>query len=137
MFCCLMDLIASRPNANQRLGITVKSRTRTSKKETESVYIFREGDRDKLDAACKAFGCEAWIAVYVECADKADLFLTSLDHYDRRYRSKQERVIDAWKMTEEQKLKYRRDPMVRHIGIEFKAENWWPAATEPGTTGKG
>lgn len=116
-----MDLIAYRPDAKQRLGISVKARTRILGKDTESVYVFREGDQKKLEAACKAFDCEAWIAVYVECADRADLFLTSLKNYKKKYRSKEKRVIDAWKMTAEQKLVYWRDRKVKHIGIEFKA----------------
>lgn len=122
-----MDLIAYRASPKQRLGITVKTRIKILGKEAESVYVFREAnqDREKLLAACKAFECEPWIAVYVECADTADLFLTSLANYNKKYRSKEKRLIDAWKMTAEQKLAYRRDRNVKHIGIEFKAQNWW------------
>jgi Holliday junction resolvase len=122
-----MDVIAYQPSTKLRLGITVKSRTRVSVKESESVYIFREktNDRKKLLNACEAFGCVPWIAVYVERDDGADLFITSLANYDRKYRSKEKRAVDAWTMTGIQKAKYAQDREVRHIGIEFKAKHWW------------
>jgi Holliday junction resolvase-like predicted endonuclease len=45
-----MDLIAYDPTTRRRLGITVKSRTRDSGKETASVNIFKDKhqDREKL-----------------------------------------------------------------------------------------
>lgn len=111
------------PEKKLRLGITVKSRTRISGTESSSVYIFREktNDRRKLLDACKAFECVPWIAVYVECDEDADLFLTSLANYDKKYRSKEKRAVDAWIMTGIQKAKYALDREVRHMGIEFKA----------------
>ncbi len=118
-----MDVIAYYPKKKLRLGITVKSRTRISGTESTSVYIFREktNDRRKLLDACKAFECVPWIAVYVECDEDADLFLTSLANYDKKYRSKEKRAVDAWIMTGIQKAKYALDREVRHMGIEFKA----------------
>ena len=77
-----LDLIAYHPRRDQRLGITVKARTRLPGTEKGSVYLFREAkndhersDRQKLLDACKAFSCEPWIAVYAECDAHADLFL--------------------------------------------------------------
>jgi Holliday junction resolvase len=132
-----MDVIAYHPKTKVRLGITVKSRTRSSGKETGSVYIFREGDRQKLLDACEAFGCSPWIAVYAEYDEGADLFLTSLANYEKKYRSKEKRAVDAWTMTALQKAKYSVDREVRHIGIEFKAKNWWAVASmaEPSKLG--
>jgi hypothetical protein len=123
-----MDVIAYHPKTKQRLGITIKSRTRILGKENESLYIFRKKNRDrqKLKAACEAFGCTPWIAVYFEYDDGADLFLTSLENYDKKYRLK-ERLQDAWKMTKNHKREYGIDREVRHIRIEFKATNWWAA----------
>src|SRR5260370_31768055 len=96
-----MDVIAYHPKTKHRLGITIKSRTRIFGKETGSVYIFRESSRDrqKLLDACEAFGCTPWIAVYAEYDEGADLFLTSLANYDKKYKLKEIRAVDAWKMT--------------------------------------
>jgi hypothetical protein len=121
-----IDVIAYNRRTRQRLGVTVKSRTRSPGTETGSVYLLREAksDRQKLGDACTAFGCDPWIAVYVECKNRADLFLTSLANYDKRYKVRG-KAVDGWAMTEKHTTEYAADPEVKHIRIEFKAENWW------------
>lgn len=123
-----IDIIAYNPRAKQRLGITVKSRTRNMGKEEEPVNLFSyqkgETDRQKLLDACEAFACEPWIAVYVETLNFADIYLTSLKNYDEKYRGKKEKAIDDWKMGKKYKEQYRSDPYVKHIRIEFHATNW-------------
>jgi len=129
-----IDVIAYSPSAGRRYGITVKSRTRTSGKESESVYVFRKDDRKKLLDACKAFGCEPWIAVYVESEHAADLYLTGLANYDSKYRAGGDSAIDAWGMTPTQMQGYIADTEVRHIHVAFKDENWWRLVGEEGGT---
>ena len=77
-----LDVVSFNPSTDRRLGITVKSRTRNVGTEATHVNIFsyREGknDRQRLVEACRSFGCEPWIAVYVETQCSADLYLTSL-----------------------------------------------------------
>lgn len=123
-----LDLIAYNPRTGHRLGITVKSRTRGIGKETDSVNVFfnrkKPNDRDKLVAACKAFACDPWVAVYVETASSADLYLLSLAHFDRAYCPNKSCAIDAWKMGEKQRHNYDLDKDVQHIRVEFKALNW-------------
>ena len=121
-----IDIIAYNPSTNQRLGITVKSRTRNIGKERTGVNVFlsRKEDRRKSLDACKAFACEPWIAIYVETADFADVYLTSLENYDNKYRGQEGRAIDSWKMREKDKQRYAEDPSVKHIRIKFYATNW-------------
>ena len=121
-----IDIIAYNPFINQRLGITVKSRTRNIGKEGTGVNVFlsRKEDRRKLLDACKAFACEPWIAIYVETADFADVYLTSLENYDNKYCGQEGRAIDSWKMREKAKQRYAEDPSVKHIRIKFYATNW-------------
>ena len=120
--------MAYNPLTKQRLGITVKSRTRTLGTEETSVNIFSyrkaKNDRQKLLDACKVFACEPWIAVYVETSESADLYLTSLKNYDDKYRGGEGKAIDTWKMTKKHKARYEEDPDVKHIRIEFHAKNW-------------
>jgi hypothetical protein len=122
-----LDIIAYRRKTG-RLGITVKSRTRGTGKEAKSVNVFFNrkgaGDRAKLRAACKAFDCEPWVAVYVETARSADLYLMSLKHYDQTYCPNKSCAIDAWKMGEKHKRAYDGDKNVQHICVEFRATNW-------------
>lgn len=121
-----IDIVAYNPSTKRRLGITVKSRTRDIGKEEDAVYIYKKkNDRQKLLDACKAFACEPWIAVYVETADFADVYLTSLENYDAQYRGKEGKAIDDWKMRKKDKERYEKDPDVKHIRIKFHATNWW------------
>jgi hypothetical protein len=124
-----IDVVAYHPKAKQRYGITVKTRTRTRTHGTEtvSVNVFskRREDRKKVQSACEAFGCEPWIAVYVESECAADLFLTSLVNYDSKYRARDDGEIDAWKMTDKQILVYAADAEIRHIHVAFADKNWW------------
>lgn len=121
-----IDIIACPPKSGQRMGISVKSRTRRSGSEVESVNLFFSAkmDRERLKKACEAFGCEPWIAVYVETADDANLYLLSLAHYDKHYRGKTKRKIDDWKMTSVIKREYATDPEVHHIRITFDRIRW-------------
>ena len=132
-----IDIIAYNPLTQQRLGITVKSRTRTPGKEDDSVNIFfnRKNDRQKVEKACKAFECEPWIAVYVETTKFADVYLTSLENYDQKYRGSEERVIDNWKMKDKDREKYEADCGVNHIRIEFHVANWWQSKEEDDVVG--
>jgi Holliday junction resolvase len=118
------DVVAYNPTVEQRYGITVKARTRMPRTEAESVYVFRHEDRKKMLSACKAFGCEPWIAIYVESECAADLYLTSLANYDSEYRVRG-RKTESWKMTSKQLRGYTADAEVKHIHVVFSDENWW------------
>lgn len=65
-----LDVIAFDKSSKRRLGITVKSRTRSEGKESDSVNVFShqkgKDDRKKMLDACEAFNCEPWVAVYSE-----------------------------------------------------------------------
>lgn len=117
-----IDVIARDPESKNLLGITVKTRLRTKGKAT-SVALFKGNDRDKVNVVCKAFNCQPWLAVYVECEDTADLYLTSLKHYDKHYRRKGLKK-EAWYMTADDRRKYNRDQFVKHVAITFDHLGW-------------
>ncbi len=121
-----IDLIAFDPKSKQRMGITVKSRTR-DQRETESVNVFsnRKNDREKVQSVCRAFGCEPWIAVYVETKASADLFMTTLANYDANYRTVEGKAIDDWKMSPHWLAVYEKDSKVIHLHMTFRAVNWF------------
>jgi hypothetical protein len=123
-----LDVIAYNPKTERRLGITVKSRTRNVGKETEHVNImsYRQGkeDRKKLLDACQTFASEPWIAIYVETHDYADLFLTSLENYDKKYAGKEGRVYDTWNMSPKHLAIYESDKEVKHIRANFDRKRW-------------
>jgi len=121
-----IDIIAYNPITQQRIGITVKSRTR-EQRVTESVNIFnnRKNDREKVESACMAFGCDPWLAVYVETEGYADLFLTSLANYDEKCRTAEGKTVDDWKMSKRWLEHYEEDPEVMHLHISFEARKWF------------
>ncbi len=81
-----------------------------------------------MNEACKAFGCEPWIAVYVETSSGADVFLTSLKNFDEKYRGGKRLAVDTWKMGDKNKDAYGQDTAVKHIGIRFDLTTWnWRA----------
>jgi hypothetical protein len=126
-----IDILAYHKMNNVRLGISVKSRTRTPGKEYNPVNIMFESKSDKQNIieACEAFNCEPWIAVYVEAGQGADLFFTSLEHYLKTYGPQPRRIHD-WKMKDKHREIYDKDPNVKHIAIQFRATNWWDEELE-------
>ncbi len=119
-----IDLVAYDPRDKKRLGITVKSRTRLPGTETTIVNVFRRDERAKLTDACEAFACEPWIGIYVETRQAADLYLSSLKHYEAAYGSAAT-VIAGFQMTDKLRQKYSSDLQVKHVHIEFSSQNWF------------
>jgi hypothetical protein len=125
-----IDLVAFNPKTKDRLGITVKSRTRDiTSKDSGAINLFysKKNDRRKLKNACDTFGSEAWIAVYVETLHSADLYLTSLENYDSKYRGIEGRVLDTWGMSAKHKDLYEADTEVKHMHADFREFNWFPS----------
>ena len=79
-----IDLIARRPDSDERLGISVKSRSRNEGTETTGINLLRKED-DKIRAACEAFGCIPYVAVVADLGSVVLAFLLSLDHARRAY----------------------------------------------------
>ncbi len=123
-----IDVIAYHSKTGKRIGITVKSRTRNVGSETTQVNLlsYRKGknDRQRVIDACTAFGCEPWIAVYVETAEYSELFLTSLENYDRKYRISEGRTLDTWKMIPKYKELYLADKEVKYIHTDYHGDAW-------------
>lgn len=115
-----LDIIAYNVTTKERLGISVKSRTRNEGKEREAVNVFfyRNGkdDRQKLMTSCDSFACKPWIAVYVESVSGADLYLVDLETFDKYCGGK---AIEKWKMDEASKKRYAEDPKVKHLNIKL------------------
>lgn len=120
-----IDIIAYHPRLNKRLGISVKSRTRKHGREISHVNLYSDNDREKILAACVAFGCEPWIAIYVETSLEANLFLTSLDYFENQLVSNPGKKVKDWKMRPSYFEKYSSDPNVHHIKLSFSVLNWF------------
>ena len=123
-----IDIVAYDPRTKARIGITVKSRTRSPDRESSSVTLlsYRKAtdDRVRVMDACKAFDAEPWLGVYVETTQYAEVYLTSLSNYDAKYRGSASRAIDDWKMTPKHRQSYAQDADVKHIHMDFSVVSW-------------
>ncbi len=137
-----VDIVAYHPQSKRRFGVTVKSRTRITRLESSPVNLFSyqkgNNDRQKLINACEAFACEPWIAIYIEASMFAELYLTSLKNYDKKFRGKEGKKLEDWKMTDHYRKMYEADPDVLHIRFNFDFHKWnWGCKIKgkPETTG--
>ena len=117
-----IDIIASNLDTGERMGISVKSRSR--KEGTEQDYVSIPGDNfHKAKAACKAFGCEPYFAIVVDAAGLVRVFIlpmtTLLKHAPKGKRAA------SWKMTRNDLVKYAEDPDVKTFECRSETTRWW------------
>ncbi len=125
-----IDLIAAHPDGDGRLGISVKSRNRQDPKTANShINIMEdlEKDLEKICSACKAFGCEPYIAVVVDKDTEGDEkkiygFMTSVKHFLKMHRPNTKTL--TWKMKDKDLESYRRDDKVRMFECDYKSGGW-------------
>ncbi len=59
-----IDIIATKPGSNKRIGISVKARTRENGQQFDTVDI-KSGDLKLAQQACDDFGCVPYFAIAV------------------------------------------------------------------------
>lgn len=117
-----IDIIARNPETDELMGISVKSRTRNSGKEQDNVSI-RNDNFTKIEAACKAFGCQPYFAIVVDAADTIRVFLLSA-HRLRELRPTGKRV-SSWSMRKKDVDVYARDPTIKSFSFRSDIGHWW------------
>ena len=134
-----IDLIAKRPRSDERLGISVKSRSRAPGTETSSVNIGHPQDLAKVVAACHAFQCVPYFAVVVDATPRISVFLFAKEHLERLYPNRTGMI--AWSMSPSRVKQYLADSSVRTLEFVIASENWlakgtWAAAQEGDEAGE-
>ena len=117
-----IDIIARNPNTHELMGISVKSRSRTTGTEGTYVKIDR-GHLPKVDDACLAFDCNPYFAIVVDQADEIIVFLLSKDHLLQLYPLGKTGV--AWKMTSRAVEGYLEDSDIKIVRFQHTTEAWW------------
>jgi len=117
-----IDLIAKRPRSDERLGISVKSRSRAPGTEAASVNIGHPGDLAKVVAACDAFRCVPYFAIVVDAAPRMSVFLLSMERLIRLYPARTGLI--SWSMTPNRVKQYLADPFIRSLQFVIQSENW-------------
>jgi hypothetical protein len=122
-----IDIIARNPHPpHEIMGISVKSRTRTTK--TEHDYITIPNDNfTKVEAACKAFGCVPYFAFVVDAGETIRAFVLSLCHLLEYF--PQGKTAVYWKMTDEYVKRYAADKEIKTFEFKTQTPCWWEDAT--------
>lgn len=71
-----IDLVAFNKTAKRRLGISVKTRTRSAGTENEGLYI-KPTDLEKVRVACEFFECEPYWGIVIDRRPHIDAILIS------------------------------------------------------------
>jgi hypothetical protein len=117
-----IDLIARRPNSQEVLGISVKSRSRQTGTENSHLALPHEGFV-KAKAACDAFGCTPYLALVIDAGDRIRVFLLSLRHLHKLFPGG--RKVSAWQMSDSFLKKYYTDPKIAIFELATRGEKWF------------
>ncbi len=118
-----IDLIAKRPRSDERLGISVKTRSRAPGTETDSVNIGQPRDLARVVDACRAFQCVPYFAVVVDAAPRITVFLLTMAHLQELY--PQRAGLISWSMTPSRVRQYLADPSIRTLEFVADSRNWF------------
>jgi hypothetical protein len=117
-----IDVIAVNKKSKERLGISVKSRTRDAKTAHTTVNI-KQADLVKIDKACAAFSCKPYFAIIVDHSSTIQCFIVSKEHLlvlcppGRRYIS--------WKTTDNAVNRCKIDPKIKWLEFSTHTGCWW------------
>ena len=117
-----LDIIARNPHTRELMGISVKSRSRNIGTEGTSVSIPND-NLEKLETACRAFGCEPFFAVVVDEANTITVFVLSKSHL-LKICPPGKKVV-SWKMGQPWVAKCQTDPDIKIFRFTTSTVNWW------------
>ena len=117
-----IDLIACSPDGHERIGISVKSRSRYDGTEKTSVNLPPDGFI-KASRACEAFGLVPYYAVVADGGGIIRCFLVSLAHLEKIAGGSAE-GMRYWQMTDECLSDYRADPLIKGFELQTAACSW-------------
>jgi Holliday junction resolvase-like predicted endonuclease len=112
-----IDLIARRPFSEEILGISVKCRSRTDPNDEAGVNLLHRHD-EKIEAACRAFGCVPYVAVVVDQGSTIRGYLTAMNHVRTKYPGQ------SWRMSSAMTQQYESDPFIEWFELVNRAGNW-------------
>jgi Holliday junction resolvase-like predicted endonuclease len=120
-----IDLIARNRHTQELMGISVKSRSRSTGTQSASVNLSHDGF-DKAREACRAFGCQPYYAIVVDADGFIRCFLLSLARLEELAPGRAD--MSYWRMSPAQLALYRSDKSIRFFELRETACNWWSGA---------
>lgn len=117
-----LDIIARNPHTREIMGISVKSRSRST--GTEGTFLSIPKDNlVKLEKACQAFNCVPYFAIVVDEADMMSGFILTAKHLLAV--SPPGKAVVSWKMTKAAIAQYEEDSEIKMFRFNTNTHNWW------------
>ena len=118
-----IDLIAKNPSTGEKMGISVKSRSRKIGFEKEHMNIGQTKEtKEKILKACEAFDLVPFIAILLDYDESAKIFILSLEKFLKIHKPKK---VMIWYMGDKWVKKYFNDPEIKIIEFKHKIKSWW------------
>jgi hypothetical protein len=117
-----IDLIACSKDGSERMGISVKARSRYDGTEQESINLSPDGF-DKARQSCRSFGCVPFYAILVDSVGGIRCFLLPLDHLEKIATGKGDGVR-YWPMGESFLNDCRDEPKIRWFELRPVGSSW-------------
>jgi Holliday junction resolvase-like predicted endonuclease len=121
-----IDLIARNPTTNEIMGVSVKSRSRTSHTANDSITIPAD-NFTKAQKASDAFGCVPYFAIVVDAKETIRVFITSMAHFMKVFPVRQHAAY--WKVSRQYLNKHLTDDKIMVFQFEAKTIRWWKTPT--------
>jgi len=117
-----IDIIARNPRTAELMGISVKSRSRSTGTGGTFVSIPNENFA-KATAACDAFGCVPYFAVVVDADDTIRTYLVSMEHLLEVHPMR--KTTSAWSMHTRALEAYASDSAIKCFEFHTGTSCWW------------
>jgi Holliday junction resolvase len=116
-----IDIIARNRITDELMGISVKSRSRKLHNELEALNI-NVSDFEKVDNACKAFGCQPYFAL-VTHATRGTIYIIPLDILKQISNSGSKKLY--WNMNQAKQESYKKNAETKWFTFQIERGNWW------------
>jgi Holliday junction resolvase-like predicted endonuclease len=117
-----IDIIAKNPHTGELMGISVKTRSRVAGTDEDSVSI-HNSHFEKVEKACKAFGCVPYFAIIVDAGEAIRVYVISMQRLLEIYPLG--KIVCNWKMKYKSLSKYEQDPQIKVFIFSSKMVRWW------------
>ncbi len=120
-----IDILAFDKKNKKRLGISVKTRTRSEKLPDAGVGV-RGEEYNKIKNACEFFEAEPWISFVVDkpIENKIFCFLMSLETLNKYYPKFRKNKGYSWSMRNTRIDKYKADNDIFFVEFSYRNDRW-------------
>lgn len=123
-----IDIVGFNKDTTNRIGISVKSRTRTLERPNDGLLIDGK-NYGKIINSCEFFGCIPWIAFVIdklhsEINGELYIYLMSVETLLDYYPQFKNENDFTFSMSDDRINKYNNDDKINKIKFEYKMDRW-------------